>query len=157
MFILGYEAKLALQAAVDLAEVVQQRMPLPFHSKHGALLTGFMQCARFWITKEKAGNKVIHGEAAANEIFIDLVKNKAGPDDKLLMSLAPYAALLTPDQEAQVKVWVSAAAAVGSSAKSKGSRISLGLVKKKALKCTASASASTAAGSNVRLDLFDLV
>ena len=71
------------------------------------------------------------------------------------MSLAPWCLLLEADQQGELRKWIGDLAKAGTGSKRMGTKQSLGLVKAKAQKIIAKAVVSSAAGSSMKVDLFD--
>ena len=151
-------SKIALSAAVDMLESLLQSMALPYHKKHGPLLTSLLNGAKFWMTYTTGGAqpKTLFGEAAAKNRYIAIEKAGNGRKPADIMILAPFLHLLQPEPPVVVSEWIQAIAAASGTTKRPGSKASLGLTKPKAAKMlVAKATVSTAKGSSMKFDLFD--
>ena len=157
MMLMGVEAKVSLSAVIDVAEGMVQSMPLPFGRSHGPLITSYLTAAKNWCDFEEAPGKMVFGSDAAKLIMQLILKSgdKAKPDPKLIMKVAPFIQLLEPDHQKLLRKRIEGLAeASPGGLKRLDSKQSLGLLKTK--KIVAQASVSSGSGATMKLDLFDV-
>ena len=141
----------AMQAIIDLTDDIMQQQELPFESKHGCLIGGYLALAKNWCSAKGPGNKLFSGEQAAKVLW-DAVK-EAPAGDRLCMKLAPYSQLLMPDTRKLLLKKIEGMLSSGAGLKRLGSKAALGMVKCK--KVAASASASSKSGATLKVSIFD--
>lgn len=157
MMLCDTAVKVALDAAIDQCEGAQQALTLPYASKLGPLLSTLLAGALYWIVHKQGDGKELFGAEAAKAKFILCMKsaNKPPPAPQV-MGLAPWCLLLEDDQQTEIRKWIGDLAKAGTGLKRLGTKQSLGLVKAKTQKIIAKAVVSSASGSSMKLDLFEL-
>ena len=154
MMLCSFACKVAFIACVECTEQATQCLELPFAGSHGTLVNGFLTAAKFWCTAQHEGKEVA-GEPALKVMFAAVKSLQTGGDQgKLLMRIAPFVQLLDPDQRKHVRMLISTLHDAPGQIKRLGSKMSLGMLKKKKA-LAASSSVSSSSGACMKIDLFD--
>ena len=154
MMLCSFQCRVSFVACVEITQQMCQSLELPFAAKHGGLVSGFLTRAKYWCQADDSKGKSVAGLPAVKHLF-GKVKDLEAPagQEKTLMQLAPFLQLLMGDDRMKVRQLINGLDNKSGPLKRLGSKQSLGMLKRK--KVVASASASASSGASMKIDLFD--
>ena len=153
MMLCSFSCRVAFIACVEVTEQACQQIEMPFASSHGCLVTGFLSSAKHWCVAEH-NKKQVTGQLAVQALYSECAEVLvAAGKEKIIMKLAPFLQLLAVTERQKIRQLIGTMQDGQVSMKRLGSKQSLGIMKKK--KLVASASASSTSGATMKIDLFD--
>ena len=154
MMLCSFSCRVSFVACVECAEQMMACLELPFSHRHGTLVSNFLTAAKWWCQATK-GEQQVNGVEAVKVLHAQVeAQLETGGHEPLLMKLGPFVQLLPAGQRAAVRKLIADLQDKPLALKRLGSKASLGMAKKKKI-VSCSATASSASGASMKIDLFD--